>query len=254
MGPERHVAAPAQGLEKSALRRHLASGRGVVQWGHRPANRGVFGAALEGNRPLPGCGDEAAWIERLRHLAVAAEPDEAGHREQDRVEAALAEAANAGVDVAPKVGEDEIGPGLAQLRLPPEARGRQRTEPALNIDIAPTALDLAGVPVPESMSGRSLMPLVRGQEVAWREDFFCENNFCTSRQYYPMIEGVRTMRWKYIRFTDVRPAFEQLFDLENDPHEVDNLAGRDAHAKRLASLRRRCDQLRDDAVALRNRE
>jgi arylsulfatase A-like enzyme len=130
-------------------------------------------------------------------------------------------------------------------RVPPSARGQRRAELALNIDIAPTALDLAGAAVPAAMQGRSLAPLVRGERVAWRQDFFCENNFCVPTQYYPLIEGVRTTRWKYIRYTDVQPVCEQLFDLEQDPHEVNDLARAKKHAPTLAGLRRRCDELRD---------
>ena len=133
-------------------------------------------------------------------------------------------------------------------RVPQSARGRQRTELALNIDIAPTVLDLAGAPVPAAMQGRSLAPLVRGKHSAWRRDFFCENDFCIPGQYYPMIEGVRTARWKYVRYTDVQPVYEQLFDLDKDANEVTNLARERKYAATLTKLRRRCDQLRAGAA------
>ncbi|MCX6898093.1 MAG: sulfatase [Verrucomicrobia bacterium] len=132
-------------------------------------------------------------------------------------------------------------------RAPASARGRRRPELALNIDIAPTALDLAGAPLPAAIQGRSLAPLVRGERVAWRKDFFCENNFCVPTQYYPMIEGVRTARWKYIRYTDVQPACEQLFDLDKDANEVNDLASAKDRAATLANLRHRSDELRGEA-------
>ena len=98
------------------------------------------------------------------------------------------------------------------------------------------------------MQGRSLAPLIQGDRTApWRKDFFCENNFCTPTQAYPMIEGVRTERWKYIRYTDVTPVFEELFDLKKDPHETKNLASAKDHTQILIRLRRRCDELRTDA-------
>jgi arylsulfatase A-like enzyme len=131
---------------------------------------------------------------------------------------------------------------------PDTFRGGRRTELVLNIDVAPTALDLAGAQVPATMQGRSLVPLVRGKRVAWREDFFCENNFCVPEQYYPMIEGVRTNRWKYVRYTDVEPTLEQLFDLDQDPNEVRNLADDEQGASTLAELRRRCDELCAEAA------
>ena len=98
------------------------------------------------------------------------------------------------------------------------------------------------------MQGRSLAPLIQGDRTApWRKDFFCENNFCTPAQAYPMIEGVRTERWKYIRYTNVTPIVEELFDLKQDPHETKNLAGSQDHTQTLIRLRRRCDELRTDA-------
>ena len=133
-------------------------------------------------------------------------------------------------------------------RVPSIARGRRRSELTLNIDIAPTVLDWAGAPVPATMQGRSLAPLVRGERVAWRQDFFCENNFCVKTQYYPLIEGVRNARWKYIRYTDVQPVREQLFDLQRDAKEVSDLASIREHTAVLADLRRRCDQLRAEAA------
>lgn len=134
-------------------------------------------------------------------------------------------------------------------QAPAQARAQTRAELVLNLDIAPTVLDLAGVAVPSCMQGRSLVPLVRGQKPAWRQEFFCENNFCIPTQYYPMIEGVRTTRWKYVRYTDVTPVYEQLFDLENDPHEVNDLAREPAYGDTLAQLRQRWAALRAAAAA-----
>lgn len=133
-------------------------------------------------------------------------------------------------------------------RVPPSARGKRCSELALNIDIAPTVLDLAGATVPAAMQGRSLAPLVRGEPIAWRQDFFCENNFSMPSQYYPLIEGVRTARWKYVRYVDVQPVYEQLFNLDRDVNEITDLARRKEHAATLAGLRRRCDQLRAEAA------
>jgi arylsulfatase A-like enzyme len=136
-------------------------------------------------------------------------------------------------------------------RVGPAAKGQRRSELVLNIDIAPTLLDLAGLPVPSFMQGRSLVPLIQGRPTAWREDFFCESNFCTPAQAYPMIEGVRTKRWKYIRYTDVTPVVEELFDLKEDPHETNSLAGSEDHSQVLSRLRLRCDELRTDAGKIR---
>lgn len=132
-------------------------------------------------------------------------------------------------------------------RAPKPARGQRRTELATNLDIAPMLLDLAGAPVPATMQGRSLVPLVHGQRVAWREDFYCENHFCVPEQYYPIIEGVRSAHWKYVRYPEMKPPYEQLFDLACDPDEINDLARTQAARSDLERLRRRCDELRAEA-------
>jgi arylsulfatase A-like enzyme len=129
-------------------------------------------------------------------------------------------------------------------RVETSARGQRRTELALNIDIAPTVIDLAGATRPPAMQGRSLMPLVRGGHVAWREDFLCENNFCVPTQYYPLIEGMRSAQWKYVRYPEMNPVYEQLFALARDPLETKDLACTPEFAEELGQLRKRCQQLR----------
>ena len=114
---------------------------------------------------------------------------------------------------------------------------------ALSFDCPATMLDLAGVPPPAEMRGRSLLPLLRGEDVPWRTDFFYEHLY--ERETIPKSEGVRTERFKYVRYFERRPAYEQLFDLQADPHELENLVGSQAHAKTLIDLRARCDELRE---------
>jgi arylsulfatase A-like enzyme len=115
---------------------------------------------------------------------------------------------------------------------------------ALNLDVAPTVLELAGLAVPARMQGKSLVGLVRDSGARWREDFYCENNFCVPEQYYPRMEGVRTTRWKYVRYPEMNPVFEQLFDLDRDPLETNDLARSPELSAGLARLRGRCDRLR----------
>jgi len=133
-------------------------------------------------------------------------------------------------------------------RLPDQQRGGKRDELALNIDIAPTILSLAGLPVPASVHGLDMMSLLTGGDDTWRDDFFCENNFMLdhrnkSPQIYPMCECVRAERFKYIRYTDQRPVYEELFDLQLDPHETNNLAEDEQYRLTLNKLRERCDEL-----------
>ncbi|HUG94336.1 MAG TPA: sulfatase [Planctomycetaceae bacterium] len=126
-------------------------------------------------------------------------------------------------------------------RSPEHLRGRRPAELALSIDIAPTICELAGVDVPAAMQGRSLVPLLGGEAVGWRDDFLYEHRFPHPR--IPQTEGVRTARWKYVRYTSVTPVREELFDLESDPHEEHDLAADPRHATQLAALRTRWREL-----------
>ena len=120
-------------------------------------------------------------------------------------------------------------------------RGIVREEMALNIDVAPTILELADLDAADGMQGKSLVPLLCGKEVEWREEFFCEHRF--NRADIPKSEGVRTQRWKYIRYYEQQPVYEELYDLLKDPHESCNLAADPKFSAQLARLRRRCDAM-----------
>jgi arylsulfatase A-like enzyme len=102
------------------------------------------------------------------------------------------------------------------------ARGKVVDALALNIDLAPTLLDLAGVPVPQQMQGRSWRPLLSGQTPAdWRTSFFYEY-FYESPYAVPTVLAVRTATAKLIRY----PGYDdwtELFDLTTDPYETRNL-------------------------------
>ena len=120
-------------------------------------------------------------------------------------------------------------------RLPRERRGTRRDEMVLNIDVAPTILDLAGVDIPEVMQGKSLAPLIAGDRPDWRDAFLYEHRIAIKT--IPKSEGVRTTRWKYVRYTEVEPVVEELYDLESDPLEERNLAPDPASAEQLALMR-----------------
>jgi len=141
-------------------------------------------------------------------------------------------------------------PGLHQ--------GKVVDEISLNIDIAPTLLDFAGIDIPAEMQGKSLKPILENANKDWRKDFFSENLFM--EQNYPRMEAVRSKDWKYIRYfskeNDQRhilsliapilgekPIYEELFDLRHDPYERHNLAGDKDKQEVLEMFRRRCTEL-----------
>jgi arylsulfatase A-like enzyme len=125
-------------------------------------------------------------------------------------------------------------------------RGVKSGALALNIDIAPSLLAWAGVPIPEEMQGISLLPAVAGKPVGMaREDFFYEHHFSYGGKI-PDTEGVRTATRKYVRYIASEPVVEELFDLEADPRELANLASQPGHAETLAALRERWKTLAED--------
>ncbi len=120
--------------------------------------------------------------------------------------------------------------------LPGAQRGRRCERIALNIDLAPTLLDFAGVSIPAAMQGKSLVPLVRGAEPEWRKDFLYEMPALPGEQVLGC-EGLRSERWKYIRYAEPEPLRESLFDLEHDPGEQRDLAGDLEYSGVLGALR-----------------
>jgi arylsulfatase A-like enzyme len=126
-------------------------------------------------------------------------------------------------------------------RLPEAQRGRRVPALTLNVDFAPTLLDLAGLPAPDGMQGRSLAPWLRGETPAdWRREFYYEH--VTLPKMIPPCEGVRTEQHKYIRWTETSPLLEELYDLAADPFEETNLAGDAAHTATLEELRAATDR------------
>lgn len=130
------------------------------------------------------------------------------------------------------------------VRFPEKVQaGRVIDQMCLNIDLAPTLLDLAGVSIPTNMQGRSFKPLLEGKKPKWREDFLYE--YFVDREFpenTPKIQAVRTERWKYITYPDIDDITE-LYDLKNDPLEMKNLAADPKHAKVVAEMKVRLARL-----------
>lgn len=114
-----------------------------------------------------------------------------------------------------------------------------------NQDLAPTLLAAAGVAAPDELHGRDLAPLWReGAPPAWRQSFYYRYYEHMVAHGVPAHCGVRTASHKLIWFPTL-DAFE-LFDLQNDPHELHNLAGEPAHADLLAELQAELRRLQQE--------
>ena len=104
------------------------------------------------------------------------------------------------------------------------------------VDVCPTLCDLAGVPLPAGVDGRSLAPLVRA-DVVDREQF-ADRPACTEVQL-GKFNGVslRSGRWRYTSWDGPQGnAGRQLYDHDTDPCELSNLAAEPAHAATVKSL------------------
>ena len=115
-----------------------------------------------------------------------------------------------------------------------------------NIDYAPTFLELAGAEIPADIQGRSFLPLLKGEKQKdWRKSLYyhyyeypAEHNVC--RHY-----GVRTERYTLVKFYDAQDNWE-LYDLEADPMQMDNIYGKPGTERITAELKAELLRLQEE--------
>ncbi len=139
------------------------------------------------------------------------------------------------------------------IRIPfivryPRLVGRPGTrigDMVLNVDLAPTLLDLAGKAPPRTMEGLSFAPFLSSRQVSWRSAWLYE---CFKDYPYtvPDIFAVRTRTHKYVE-TDSPCHPPELYDIVDDPKERRNLVGTEAGANALPALKRELDRLKKEA-------
>lgn len=125
--------------------------------------------------------------------------------------------------------------------LPDKVMQYRAPQIALNIDIAPTILSMAGVKVPKSMQGINLINLIENK-IPERADFFYQYYFLGGSDL-PREEGVVTKDFKYMNF--IEHNYDELFDIRHDPHETTNLVRDPKYKKKLKELRTRYKELKD---------
>jgi len=110
------------------------------------------------------------------------------------------------------------------------------TEDLANIDFMPTFLEVARVDIPKDIAGQSFLPFLEGNKVPWRENllyaYYWERNFPET----PTIHAIRTDRFKYVHYYGIWDT-DELYDLQEDPHELRNLINSQDHQKIIAGLK-----------------
>ncbi|MDF7801976.1 sulfatase-like hydrolase/transferase [Pontiellaceae bacterium B1224] len=152
-----------------------------------------------------------------------------------------------------------------------EASRQGRREDALisSVDMAPTILSFAGIEAPSIMQGRDFSGVLnQTQDMSeWRDTALMENLFLVdlfrSKSKPNVLEinqkvidanqsyrsrGVRSKRWKYFIYYEHDPVIEELYDVEKDPQEQNNLVNNPEYTEVLKKLRKRTEELYSDAV------
>ncbi len=111
----------------------------------------------------------------------------------------------------------------------------------LNIDLAPTLLELGGAKIPKAIQGKSFLPLLKGERIKWRDAALLE--YFNEKQYRtPAWQAVRTDRWKYIKYTELS-GMDELYDLQDDPFELKNLINDPQAKKERQELEKKLSKL-----------
>lgn len=135
------------------------------------------------------------------------------------------------------------------IRCPGVKGGSRAEEMVLNIDMAETIIDLAGIEAPEDMQGESLVPLFENKpQLAWRDAMYY--HYYESREDSPLPVmrhfGIRTGRHKLICFYNDELEHLELYDLEMDPYEMNNLIHQVECQDLIMSLRSRLEVLQEE--------
>lgn len=128
---------------------------------------------------------------------------------------------------------------------PRQPGGNTTDRMVITTDFSVTMLALAGLDIPQNMTGRNLTVLRSNPGALWRKDFLYDHPYGHGGKI-PKTVGVRTETHTYTRYIDLTPPLEQLFDLRSDPDQLNNLADYPQHNELLCQLRKRCDALLDE--------
>ncbi len=124
--------------------------------------------------------------------------------------------------------------------------GVENNDIVSNLDFAQTFLDIAGAQLPDDMQGASLVPLLKGATPKdWRRTFYY-HYYESGGHGVPIHFGVTTQRHKLIRFQDKGLDAWELFDLKEDPQEMNSVYDKPEYAKVVKRLKREMTRLRKE--------
>lgn len=109
----------------------------------------------------------------------------------------------------------------------------------MNLDIAPTMLDAAGIAIPKDVQGKSMLPQLKDSKTAGRKVMFYHYYENGEHSVSPHF-GIRNSRYKLIRFYKRVNSWE-LFDLQKDPNELNNLYGQKGYEKITDQMKKELD-------------
>lgn len=128
------------------------------------------------------------------------------------------------------------------LIFDPRTSQQQRVDDmVLNIDLPSTIADLAGLKIPQTWQGKSLMPIVKKEMHSICRDTILIEHLWDFKDIPPS-EGVRTEEWKYFRYVNDK-TIEELYNLKKDPQEINNLIGKKKYVNIANKLRSKLEEL-----------
>ncbi len=106
-----------------------------------------------------------------------------------------------------------------------------------HVDLAPTLLDFAGLPIPDDMQGYSLKPILKGSADKVRDASYY--HFYNHGKRLPEMIGIRTATYKLIHYPEMDQPYQwELFDLKEDPDEMENLCRDPKHKEIMERMKK----------------
>jgi len=130
-------------------------------------------------------------------------------------------------------------------RMDQKDHGTTKDDFTLSVDLASTILGAANLPPAPRMQGRDIAELYLDNANDWREEFFYEHPTHLNKGRIPGSTALVRKDWKYMRWTDYEE--EQLFDLKNDPYELNDIFDVHQNSSLLKEMRARHNELQASA-------